>query len=433
MKVTTRQEEFKQEETLIVCFDVGKDKLNYFFCYRDAEDGQMRECESHFGNRSSTIKRHLQKFSKLGQEHGLPRMQVVCEPTGGYERSLLKMARGLGFRTAYVNPESVNKLQVVESNDSGKTDEKDPRTIHILASINKTLKQRMLPEAYLQLRRLHNFYEDEVNTVVQIRGHLHSVLHTLFCDYAQSSDFAYTKTGKAVLDIYGFNPYRITAVSWKQFANRLRKKSRVRLEVLESIYQAAQSSVLHQASAWEQEVLTQRLRDLYADWERHTQRKAQLREQMEEIYSRLPEHGTLTGIPRINCFALARVISQTGPLDDFRSSSQVIRIAGLNLRERRSGKYVGKIKISKKGRSQLRKALYQIAFGCLVKKGCIYHQYHEANKKSDGDSRPMKSYISIMRKFLKLIHGVHRSKTGFKEDRVFMSSSEFLKQDPKAA
>ena len=182
-KVTIKAEEFKLEEVLVVCFDVSKDKLNSFLRYRDPGDDQLRECEDQYRNRTSTIRRKLLELSKLSNELGLSDLLVVCEPTGGYERSLLRTARREGFRTAYVNPESVHKLQVVESNDSGKSDEKDPRTIHTLTRLGKTLKHRMLPDSYLQLRNLHGFYEDEVDLVCKLRGHIHAVLHELFCDF----------------------------------------------------------------------------------------------------------------------------------------------------------------------------------------------------------------------------------------------------------
>ena len=433
MKVTIRSEEFKLEATLVVCFDVSKDKLNYFFCYRDATDGQRRECEAHFSNRTPVIERQLREFRALGQQQGLPELLVVCEPTGGYERSLLKTAHRLGLRTAYVNPESVNKLQVVQSNDNGKTDEKDPRTIHTLAAVGKTLKQRPLPEPYLQLRRLHGFYEDEVDAGVRLRGHLQAVLQELFCDYAQSADFLYTKTGKALLDRYGFNPYRIVADRWGQFVRKLQRHSHVRLTVLEAIYQAAKASSLHRASAWEQEVLEQRLRQLYQDWERHEQRKAELRQQMTEIFSRLPEHQTLGGIPKVSAFHLARLVAQTGPLSDFRHSAQLVRLSGLNLRERRSGKYVGQLKISKKGRALLRKVLYQVCFGCLIGKGRLYHAYYQAHVNPQQSHSAMRTMVSVMRKFVKLLHGVHRSRTAFNPARVLVSASEFARQQKPAA
>jgi len=431
-KITIKVEEFKLAEVLTVCFDVSKDKLNSFLRYRDPGDEQLRECEDEYRNRTSTIRRKLLELSKLSTELGLSDLLVVCEPTGGYERSLLRTARREGFRTAYVNPESVHKLQVVESNDSGKSDHKDPRTIHTLTRLGKTLKHRMLPEDYLQLRTLHGFYEDEVDLASKSRCHIHAVLHELFCDYSQSSDFIYTKTGKAILEAYGLNPYRIAAVTWKQFVRKIRHHSRVRLDILEAVYHAAQSSTLHLMSSAQQEILEGRLKELYSDWERHDERKRIYRKHLETVFLRVREHETLRDIANLNEFSKARIIAQTGPLDDFSRIECLTRLAGMNLRQRQSGKYEGKLKISKKGRTLLRKVLFQVCFR-MIGQGRLYHEYYQAHINPNVDHTRMRTMVSVMRKILKMIHGLHRSNEGFDIKRVNMCESQYTQHEQTAA
>lgn len=48
-------------------------------------------------------------------------------------------ARQLVLETAWVNPEAVSKMRLIETNDTGKTDLKDPRVIHSLACMGKLL------------------------------------------------------------------------------------------------------------------------------------------------------------------------------------------------------------------------------------------------------------------------------------------------------
>jgi len=89
----------------------------------------------------------------MAKEHGLETLRVICEPFGGYQSKLLRTARRLGPLTAYVNGEAVAKFRVVETNDNGKTDLKDPHIIHTLASINKVLRHRERADEYLLLRK----------------------------------------------------------------------------------------------------------------------------------------------------------------------------------------------------------------------------------------------------------------------------------------
>lgn len=69
----------------------------------------------------------LARCDSIAEEVGLSGLRVLAESTGGYEQKLLKTARRLGHRTALISPEHVAGLKKLESNDTGKTDLKDPR------------------------------------------------------------------------------------------------------------------------------------------------------------------------------------------------------------------------------------------------------------------------------------------------------------------
>lgn len=86
---------------------------------------------------------------------------MVCEPTGGYERKLLRTARRLGHTTAYVNSEHVAKASVIESGDTGKTDPMDARVISMIAKLDKAQQQWILAGEYLLLREVGQMHDDE--------------------------------------------------------------------------------------------------------------------------------------------------------------------------------------------------------------------------------------------------------------------------------
>ena len=92
--------------------------------------------------------------------------------------------------------EAVAKLRVVESNDSGKTDIKDPRVIRTVVRLGKTLVHRELDEIYGALREWHKVYEAAQLGVVQAKGAIHHQLKALFPDYSFSRDFLYQTSGR---------------------------------------------------------------------------------------------------------------------------------------------------------------------------------------------------------------------------------------------
>ena len=120
MKSTTLPAVAQLDSLLDLCVDVGKVRLNVYF----ELGGQAIDDE--WSNATRQIETKLRQYQQLAAEHGLRGLRVICEPSGGYQDKLLRTARRLGHLTAYVNGEAVAKFRVVETNDSGKTDLKDP-------------------------------------------------------------------------------------------------------------------------------------------------------------------------------------------------------------------------------------------------------------------------------------------------------------------
>jgi transposase len=418
MKITVQDDVVKHSESLIVGFDVGKSRLNALS--RAEVSGRFVQFEDEIPNRVRAISTCLRSYCAQASKLGLESVHVVCEPTGGYERKLLAAARRLGLTTEYVSGQAVHRCRTVESNDTGKSDHKDPGTIHTLARLGKTLSVRSLSGSYLKLRRLNEFYEDEDKTVVQIRTHLHAVIAELFVDWPLRAGFIYTGPGRVLVEQYGCSPYRIVSDGWKRFVKRMRSVGRgFRMATTKTIWEAAQNSVLHRQSKGVEEVLMERVRALRSDWERHDRRREAIKAELVEIYQSLPESKIFSSLPkRISPYLLARVIAETGPLRDFRHIRQLWRFAGLNIRERSSGKYVGQLKISKKGRSLLRKVLYQIAFGHLIVKGSLYSTWYRRKKAEQANG--MKAIVAVMRHFLNCLHALVRSGKKFSAERLFL-------------
>jgi transposase len=110
---------------------------------------------------------------------------------------------------------------------------------------------------------------------------------------------------------------------------------------------------------------------------------------------------------------------------DFQSWRQLMRYAGLNIRMRQSGKYMGKNKISKKGSPLLRKVLNHIVLP-LVRKGYLYGDYYH-NKRETEKMAGTKAMTIVSRHFLRKFHGWYKSGAAFDEKRFFACEAEYLK------
>ena len=78
------------------------------------------------------------------------------------------------------------------------------------------------------------------------------------------------------------------------------------------------------------------------------------------------------------------MIAELGELNNYDDSKQVIKMAGLSLVEQSPGKHKGKVKISKRGRSTLRKTLYLVMVGMVGKNKAFkkLHRYYTGRRKN---------------------------------------------------
>jgi len=428
MKMTPTALEFKREDVLDVAADVHKKILNLV-----ARLPGM-ECEDACVNSTRQIEKQLQAFHQMAMEHGKKTLRIVCEPSGEYERKLLRTARRLGFLTAYVNTESVKKFRVIESNDTGKTDHKDPRVINSLAAQGKTIRHRILPPLYQALRKLGAMVEDEEITIVSLRGRIHRVLVELFCDYDFSKDFLYTASGAALVAKYGCNPYKIIRSGSGRFSGAMRRSvKRIRVLTLQRLWNTAECSVLNDMAPEYIEVLEEHLRQLYRDWQEHKARKERLEQQMIVILRQLRAEDPRIPAPTRGIISeplLARLLAETGPLGDFDGERALLRYGGMNLRERQSGQYKGLTRISKKGRGRLRGVLGNIVLP-LVKRAGLYGEFYQGKRVKD-KMCGNKAMTAVMRSFLAKFYGWYRSGRAFDRERFFLSLSEYRKQHKAA-
>ena len=143
LKITPTGQTVNSSARLTCCFDVSKRSLSLYAEYQ--ADASSCRVEDEIPNRTGAIEPLLGRLAGLAREAGLDGLTVCAEATGGYERKLLDTARRLGHQTALISPEHVAKLKAVESNDTGKTDHKDPRVMHLVARLGKAQRHRHLP------------------------------------------------------------------------------------------------------------------------------------------------------------------------------------------------------------------------------------------------------------------------------------------------
>ncbi len=425
MKLSYIIDNVKTKNLLNIAFDVSKDDL---YMYTEFGSDKINCIQDKFPNTVTDIENKLEEYKSLAIQNKFDNIQVVCEPTGNYEKKLMTLARQLDCYTSYVNGESVYKYKVIENNDSSKTDIKDPRVILLVAKFGKLIRHRILPEEYNLLRQYNRMHEQENEQKLYYKNQLHAEIKNLFSDFSYKNSFLYESSGRVLMERFNCNPYRIVRMDYARFCRSMKKHVRyIKNETLKRIWSDAQRSVRLIMQESLIELLEQRVKQLWQNYLRHEQSISQIKEQMSALYQNLLDAGER--VPRaeegfVSQVNLARIIGETGPLGDFNHHLQVTRFSGLSLRQKQSGKFKGKDKVSKKGRTRLRLILGQSIFHLIKKDRVLGEYYHR--KKLEG-MPGTKAMAVVSRKLVSILFALSKPDAVYNPHRLFTCESQYKK------
>src|SRR5688572_29448479 len=105
--------------TLDVCVDVSKASLSWHHLGSGAE----HSAAGMIPYTNAAVMAWLEALNAAAGTRGFGAVRIICESTSGYHQRLLRLARAAGCRTALVSGEQVKQMQVVENNDTGKSDQ----------------------------------------------------------------------------------------------------------------------------------------------------------------------------------------------------------------------------------------------------------------------------------------------------------------------
>jgi transposase len=406
---------------LDACFDVGGSELHLL----TEVDG--RKYQRSIRNRTEEIELLLGWLGSRAKLEGYSNVRVVVEPTGVYHELLLRMARTRGMETCLVSAEAASKIRVVIFGDTGKTDKRDPAAIADLASRGCVLKHRDLGDVFSALRAAGVMYARAERVGVVAKNRIHRAMRRVYPDFDMSPSFLFSRSGRAVFECTGFDPIRIVSTGPKRLTTRLKRiVPRIRNQSVDRLVRTAGMSAASAPPPATHGMYVMEMSDAWQDLFAAERRKERAQAMLEELYDRARELDPSLPAPQkglASKLSLARLIAETGRLSDFASWREVLKYIGLNLRERQSGRYRGKTRVSKKGRALARHVLNQMVVP-LVKRtrllGPWYRHMIDVEKKPG----PV-AITAAARKLVKILWGWSRSGQEFNPARVFSCSAEY--------
>jgi transposase len=354
----------------------------------------------------------------LGGLGGPSAVTVGCEATGHYWVLLAEELSRLGYRLQVFNP--------IISADAGrrsvrgrKTDEDDCLVIAKVLRDGGFSAVALPDEKAGRLKRLVRHRQNAVERCANLKKRLVGLLDLVFPEFGDLFSDPYGPTARMLLS-RAPSARLLASVKPSQFTQRVRKVShgRLGLERIQAVVAAARISL---AAARTDEATELAVRMTIQEIDLLEQ---QIATYEAEIEHNVPEQSALlTTIPGIGTILAAVIMAEIGTITAFiprpgdgHTSDGIHRLlafAGLDPRIRSSGQWTGKVRMSKRGSSTLRTAIWRAAFIASRHPAFapMYHKHRVEMK------QPFLVAIShVARKVTQAIYGVLRHQTVFNEE-----------------
>jgi len=361
----SRLEEFRQfrkeirgsAEYLLVGIDVAKDKHYAFF---GTATGKTLFRRLVFENNREGFRKLLVQAEAMKVQEGLKKVVFGMEPTGNYHKPLGEHLIRCGQGVVLVSGVAAHENRKTLDGRWDTNDTRDAANVADLVSQGKCLFYEFPMGALQDLRNLlslkRRFKRQEHGYRVRIRNHL-------LAKYFPELDQYYKQSESTSLSIvhWCLDPSVIAGLEYKRFVEMVAPgKGRISRENrLQAIWKVAVDSIGCEAGPtveFEAQVMVEGLKQI-----RDALRS--IEEKIQEICSPFPEYEYLLSIPGFGPDVSSKVLGAIGDPFRFQNGKQVLKLAGLDLNAERSGKSsdLARPVISRKGKADLRYALYQAA------------------------------------------------------------------------
>ncbi len=405
-KAKTKKIKIINEKTLIATLDVGK---NIQYGYFRAPNGNDVE-PFRFYNTQKGFNTFWKKLCRFKDQEGLEEVVVGFESTGPYAEPLYNFLKEKPVQLVQVNPFHTKRVKELTGNSPNKTDRKDPRVVADVISLGHALTLVVPEGSAAELRRLTQARERAIKNRTIMINQLQHLIYVIFPEFLNILNST-TKSAKYMIKHYT-TPETIVALGFESLSEILKKVSRGRIKPhrAKELYEAAQQSI--GISNGKQSIVFE-IEHLIRKIETEDQFIANVENQMLVYLEQIPYSKNMLSIKGIGAITTAGLIGEVGDFKKFNTISEITKLAGLDLFEISSGKHKGQRRISKRGRSLMRKLLFFAAINMVKKNGIMHEKYHQMLNQG---MLKMKALIAISRKILGIIFAIVRDNTTYMVD-----------------
>ncbi|MBI4634031.1 MAG: IS110 family transposase [Deltaproteobacteria bacterium] len=399
-KIKAKRTKGVNGKTLIVAVDIGM--VTHTGYYRCPDGTDVRAFE--FFNNGRGFQTFWERISQAMRTHDLKDVVVGFESTGPYAEPLVHYLRKRPVRLVQVNPMHTKRLKELQGNSPNKTDRKDPKVIADIIELGHALTLVVPEGAAAELRRLTQARERESQRRTALFNQLQHLVFIVFPEFLQEMKDIKTKSAQYLLKHHP-TPPSIVESGVQALSLILRKISRGQLgiERAQALVEAARGSVGIQQGGEGIRYEIKHIVDVIETSERFI---ADVEQKMSDHLKQIPYSRSILSIKGIGEVTAAGLIGEVGDFHQFRTISEINKLAGLDLFEISSGAHKGKRRISKRGRPLIRKLLFFAALNVVRRDGILHEPYQKYLQRG---MLKMKALVAIARRLLGIIFALVRN------------------------
>ncbi|NIK80617.1 transposase [Paenibacillus castaneae] len=362
-----------------------------------------------FSNDEEGFQALLRWIQSLQEAHNLNFAIIGMEPTGHYWLSISRWLFEKQFEVVLVNPHLVKKNKENRDNTPSKSDKKDALVIADMVKNGYYSFIRSTPEAFEELRVYLSNRDSVVTRLVSAKNQIHRWVDVVFPELRQVFKNLLCRGALATLRLFP-TPEELRRLApqdvvsgWKSIMQRQPGNKKAQTLIALARHSVGSKQATHAYKL--------HLTQLLAEYDLACQQLQVVEAEITAVLDRIPFAKSMLAVKGISAISLAGILGEAGDLSGFTHGNALLRHAGLNLAEASSGKWTGQMKISKRGRSRLRRFIFMMTIS-LVGNNPEFKAMHAYNVQVK-KMKKMRSLMKLCGKLARILVGMARSNEAY--------------------
>lgn len=400
-------------DTLVVGIDIAKH--THYAC---AVDDRGRELHLPFKFKQNEEGFHFlyQELQNLRNQFNKKNIIIGFEPTGHYWLNLASFLLKYNVPFVVVNPMHVHRTKEFDDNLQTKHDKKDARVIAKLITGGYFSYPRIPEGVEAELRRGSTLRWQLKEEQARSKNRMIRWLDQYFPEFTT----VFKGFGQLACAILKHTPLPedVVGKSTEELANLYRDKEGIRSPSQKKIYRLQRMAEHSIAITYGVEMARFEIRSLIDRFNFIQHDIKELNHRLNVLGREMTEFEYLASIPGISENTVVDLLAEAGSLTQYENPRQLIKLAGLTLRENSSGKHSGQKRISKRGRKRLRSLLYKAVLPLLHNNSAFMDLYTYYISRKNNPLKKKEAMVVLCGKLLKIFFGLSQHHVRFNEDKM---------------